>query len=222
MSCTLPFKLAICLLASIHPATSWCLLAGTRSGRDGSTKSRTTLTTTASSSAANGDDGNPKSIADYTLGLHGGKYQFDDYSGVSVAGQEFAASLYSSEDGKTGQVDYAAEPWPAWAVRLSGWTATECSASSSVQLLPVDGIVKVVNEEMTWERYYAFVVPRDRGTAPFSVDPWVGVLSPRGGQAMLKVTPSSSSSSSVEIAETEPSWLVVGTETERWVYSLPH
>ena len=158
--------------------------------------------------------GNSKSIADYTLGLHGGKYQFDDTSGVSAAGQEFAASLYSS--GSEQVVDYTAEAWPAWAVRLSEVTAEECVNNSSVQPLPAAGVVGIVNEEMTWERYYAFVVPRC-DTVTFSVEPWVGVLAPRGGQAVLKVTSSSSASSSVD-----PSWLVVGTEAERWIYALPH
>ena len=217
---TLPFKVVMYLLASIHPATSWCQIAGTKGGHDRSGTSRTTLTVLAWSSAT-GDEYNDnecksKTIADYTLGLHGGKYQFGDYSSVSMVGQEFAATLYSGGTSEAEQDDYASERWPAWAVRLSEWTATDSSALSSVQPLPVDGIVKIVNEEMTWERYYAFIVPRHGDKVHFSVDPWVGVLAPRGGQVILKVT----ALSSAEGSAPSPSWLVVGTETELWVYSV--
>lgn len=172
--------------------------------------------TLASSPTANDtgsdDEASKKSIADYTLGLHGGKYQFGDSIGFSSAGQDFAASLYASGV-ETRQVDYATEDLPDWAVRLSELTADSLKMSSStIQTLPIDGQVTIVNEEMTWERYYAFFVPRQQG--PAVVKPWVGMLSPRGGKETLQVTLSSLPSS-------YPCWLVIGTETKRWIYALP-
>ena len=203
-------------MASFHASWSWCLPHG-RDPKNGSTLRRT-VTTAAWSSSTDNDgsssgEESKKSIADYTLGLHGGKYQFgDSSSGFSAAGQEFAAALYASDE--TQQVDYAKQDLPAWAVRLSELTAESLGLyGSSIQTLPADGRVSIVNEEMTWERFYAFVVPRDHGTA-VSVEPWVGMLAPRGGQETLQVTVSSLPSST-------PSWLVVGTEEEHWVYSLP-
>ena len=163
-----------------------------------------------------------KSIADYTLGLHGGKYQFGD-SAVSTVGQDFAASLYASaEENGVSDVDYTSETVPAWALRLSDLTGTSLQVySSNIEQLPPNGQVTIVNEEMTWEKFYAFVVPRpevggDGGSAESAatVEPWVGMLSPRGGQAVLQVTLSPGRSSN-------PTWLVVGTECERWIYSLP-
>ena len=202
------FKLSV-YMASIDLALSWCL------PHHPNTKNRSTRRTV-TLSLSSMDDGrsgeSKKSIADYTLGLHGGKYQFGDSSGFSSAGQEFAASLYSSVE--TQPVDYASEDLPNWAVRLSELSA-ECLKlySSSIQPLPADGKVTIVNDEMTWERYYAFVVPRGEQSTAVSVEPWVGMLAPRGGQETLQVTPSSLPSSG-------PTWLVVGTETERWIYSL--
>ena len=116
-------KLLICM-ASFHASRSLCLPHG-RDPKNGSTLRRT-VTTAAWSSSTDNDgsssgEESKKSIADYTLGLHGGKYQFGDSSGFSFAGQEFAAALYSS--GETEQVDYASEDLPDWAVRLSDPTA---------------------------------------------------------------------------------------------------
>lgn len=182
-----------------------------------------------------------KSIADYTLGLHGGKYQFGEAAAFSAVGQEFAASLYSSGDDETSSqpVDYAAEEIPAWAVRMSELTA-KCLTmyGATIQELPHNRKVTITNDEMTWEKFYGFIVPRqepqeasvvagndeasssgatttaaEATTATSAVQPWVGMLSPRGGQATLRV--------SVVPVTLEPSWLVVGTETERWIYLLP-
>lgn len=196
-------------MTSIDVALSWCL----PHHHPNSNKLATRTVTLSLSSVDDGRNAeSKKSIADYTLGLHGGKYQFGESSGFSSAGQEFAASLYSS--GETQQVDYASEDLPDWAVRLSELT-TECLRmySSSIQALPADGKVTIVNDEMTWERYYAFVVPRGEQGTTVSVEPWVGMLAPRGGQETLQVTPSS-------LPTSGRSWLVVGTETERWIYSL--
>lgn len=220
----------ICLLVCIDQAASWTNRADSHGGRNASRRGRRRTTSTSTSAGPtpgssaipppdHDDDDAKKSIADYAMGLHGGKYQFDDPA-LSAAGRDFAASLYAAASGDeaTTVVDYASEPWPAWAVRLSEWTAVDCCANNdnaSVQPLPAGGQVTIVNEEMTWERYYAFIVPhREDDAAGFSVEPWVGMLAPRGGMVALKVTSASASSDG-------PSWLVVGTESERWIYSLP-
>ena len=59
-------------------------------------------------SAEGGDDAtSSKSIDDYVLNVHGGKYRFDDPSSIgSAAGQDFAQSLYSSSS--TIEADIAA------------------------------------------------------------------------------------------------------------------
>jgi hypothetical protein len=157
-----------------------------------------------SSTPPRSSEGSDKSIADYTLGLHGRKYDFSN-AGFSQSGQDFAASLYSGGDDEGTQIDYTQEPLPDWAVRLSELTAD--SVTSSAQTLPVDGKVRVVNDEMTWERFYAFVVPQPTAA---TVEPWAGLL-PRRGETVLQVQRNGSEG---------PSWLVVGTEEDRWFYTL--
>ena len=204
-------KLLSIQMVSLDVALSW----RAHYHKKGRISDRHTVKLTMSSNtddAGSSDEASKKSIADYTLGLHGGKYQFGDSTGFSSVGQDFAASLYASGD-ETQQVDYTAEALPDWAVRLSELTADSLKMySSTIQTLPTDGLVTIVNEEMTWARYYAFIVPR--GQAQVAVKPWVGMLSPRGGKETLQVTLSS-------LPCSDRCWLVIGTETDRWIYALP-
>jgi hypothetical protein len=183
-------------IATVELAASWHLFPITARP----------LTQLRSSSPPQGSsEGSDKSIADYTLGLHGGKYDFSN-AGFSQSGQDFAASLYSGGDDEETSVDYTQEPLPDWAVRLSELAAA--SVTNSAESLPVGGHVRVVNHEMTWERFYAFVVPEPTAA---TVEPWAGCLSPRGGEAVLQVQRNGSEG---------PNWLVVGTEEDRWIYTL--
>lgn len=191
-------------LGSLEAAVSWCT--------HGMNKRRYSIPRKAIDGEDQGFES--KSIADYTLGLHGGKYQFDD-SPFSAAGQEFAASLYSG--GETEQIDYTAEEMPKWAVQMSELTADDLAKDpSSINSLPHDGQVTITNHEPTWERFYAFVLPRpnDSFSPATAVEPWVGMLSPRGGRATLQVD------LPFALLLSKPAWLVVGTEEDRWIYSI--
>jgi hypothetical protein len=152
-------------------------------------------------------------VADYTLGLHGGKYQFDGNNGggLSAVGQDFAAALYASDE-PDGKIDYSTEEMPKWAIRLS--ELDTYTLSQEVEPLPSDGIVTITNEEPTWERFYAFLLPQytNENMPPSVVEPSVGILSPRG-QVILTVRISL-------LAQKCPSWLVVGTEEARWIYAI--
>ena len=57
------------------------------------------------------------SVGDYVMGVHGGKYQFEEAGGASFAGQQFAESLYASDssEGVIEAKDGTEEPFPRWA-----------------------------------------------------------------------------------------------------------
>jgi len=149
------------------------------------------------------------SIGDVVQNLHGGKYQFSEtqyLAGGSVAGRQFAESLYSScdnDDDNDGNGDNE-EDLPRWAMRLQDPTTTSAAAELAVMdELKFDNEHKmhsivIKNEERSWERYYAFLLPNNHddnknkrkgvvssssgsGDSCFRVSPSTGSLAPRGG-----------------------------------------
>ena len=192
-----------------------------------------------------GDDAtSSKSIDDYVLNVHGGKYRFDDPSSIgSAAGQDFAQSLYSSSSTKEEDIAAAEEEqraaadynrWPNWAKRMV--TNKDRIKASIGNMVEVSGsnspaVVTIRNQFRTWEPYYARIVrfddnandvDIDPATCPYMISAIHGKLAPYGGID----TYSDLASNSVQTAQREwkeegEGWfLAVGTEEEHWYYQL--
>ena len=154
-----------------------------------------------------------RSIGDVVQGLHGGKYQFSDAGGMSFEGQQFAEMGYSS--GEPQEDNYEDEPVPNWALRLKDIVPPIDCTELKVEI-DAPSAIEVQNDERSWEKYYAFVVGPN--SSSFSVDPRVGILAPRGGannfsdKAQLLIQRKN--------AMLGDSWLVIGTEADKWIYKL--
>ena len=168
------------------------------------------------------DQTGQSSVGDYVRGVHGGKYQFDTVGGMTFEGQQFAEALYSGSSDGDSEEDFTNEPLPKWAERLRD-TMVPPSAACPLELR-IGNKVTVVNEERSWERFYAFVVPSD--VLGIRVEPWVGQLAPRGGAngfsdtATLSVERDTNEEGSGSSRLGIEPYLVVGTEAEKWIYKL--
>mmetsp|Transcript_12899 Transcript_12899/g.21393 ORF Transcript_12899/g.21393 Transcript_12899/m.21393 type:complete len:219 (-) Transcript_12899:259-915(-) len=168
------------------------------------------------------------SVSDYTLGLHGGKYQFDT-AGINFEGQQFAETGYGSTE-EYQQEDFSNEPLPKWALRLQSQVPPEnCPV---LQVAAGGGtVVPFSNEERSWERFYAMIIlvendekaVASQQSPLYTVEPSVGMMAPRGGSGQYKDT------AQVTVMTNElqaPSssdyhcWLAIGTEEETWHYQL--
>ena len=207
----------------------------------------------------------PRSVGDAVRNLHGGKYQFSSaetqyLAGCSPTGREFAESLYasssssssSSSTGAAGDDAVVDEELPRWARRLrdstspggprsdggGDWTFAGTLAFDRDAAM-MRHVVTIRNEEMSWEAFYAFVLPHDEGGGggggppSFEASPTRGVLAPRGGSSNLcdETSPYPDAADiSIKwngegggigaVPERGPSLLVVGTEAKVWRYRL--
>ena len=184
-----------------------------------------------------------RSVGDVAGNLHGGKYLFssDQYiAGGSLAGREFAESLYSSSPGcgddhnviENDDDDDA--DLPKWARRLRD--PNEQRDGPTVGTLSFDDDarihrVTIKNDERSWEKFYAFVLPmeEDVDECSFEIRPTSGSLAPRGGASnACDETKPYSDGANVSIE-----WkgggggsaggevlFVVGTEAEVWRYQV--
>lgn len=163
-----------------------------------------------------------RSIGDVVQGLHGGKYQFDEASPISFEGRQFAEMSYSSGS-SIKEDNFEDEPLPKWALRLKEMAPLDVLPSKIAGEVIVDdaqsGTIKIQNDERSWEKYYAFVVG-DQASS-FVVNPFVGMLAPRGGanefsdSAVLEI-----SAAEVGCAVASSTFVVVGTEAETWTYQI--
>jgi hypothetical protein len=186
-----------------------------------------------------------KSIDDYVLNVHGGKYRFDDPSSIgSAAGRDFAESLYSSSS-STSEEDIVARDeqraaadynsWPNWAKRMvSNKDRVVNSVGNRLELSGSNEplVITIQNQYRTWEPYYGLIVRFDENTeqididvdpalCPFQIQTIHGKLAPNGG------IDSYSDSANILVQCTQRdctgggSWfLIVGTEEEQWYYNL--
>lgn len=165
------------------------------------------------------------SISDYTLGLHGGKYQFDT-AGMSFEARQFAETGYGSTE-EYQEEDFSNEPLPKWALRLQSQPPPE---NCPILQVNADGgtPVSFSNEERSWERFYAMIISgadndaAEENAGIYTVEPSAGQLAPRGGSGKY------GDSGQVLVNKLQGSdgtspdcWLVIGTEAERWYYKLP-
>lgn len=172
------------------------------------------------------------SVGDVVQNLHGGKYQFSDtqyLAGQSLAGQQFAESLYGGDrDSDAGDAD-APDALPKWAARLQNYgkqaaaPVTEVLEFSRGQT--TQHTITIQNEERSWERYHAVVLPDGGG---FAASPATGTLAPRGGASNVCDEDKPYSDRAVIAVD----WsggeegaglerlLVVGTEAAVWRYHL--
>jgi hypothetical protein len=158
-------------------------------------------------------DEEKRSIGDVVQGLHGSKYQFNE-AGLNFEGQQFAEMGYSSGVVETN--DFEKDPMPEWALKLR---ESQPPSSCPALVIQRDGstFVEIRNEERSWEMLYAFVIGSSAGTT--IVQPWVGQLAPRGGTNRYSDSVRLEVKSS-DLQLVENSWLVVGTEAEKWFYRL--
>ena len=194
------------------------------------------------------DNNGYRPIGEVVGGLHGGKYQFDDYSG-------FGQSTFLTENGSSrsssypSQEDKEPKEIPNWAQLMqpldNNLLEREIISIPS-NSNPMDGMIYsasivIQNQERTWEEFYVKIMRR-RGNGEFVqiesrlrnedliVKPRSGSLAPRGGSSNVcdagKPYSDSvqikliNSHSNVVIRESDELWLVVGTEEEKWNYQL--
>jgi len=169
-----------------------------------------------------------RAVGDVVQGLHGGKYQFGDTSSSSILpsfeGQQFAETGYgeTSVESNSASDSLLNDPLPKWARRLSEFPLPNGSPTLSLSEKGSPTEIKIQNDERSWESYYAFIV------GPLSevivIEPKVGQLAPRGGvkqfsdTAVLKVRVQDATLPMLDSGDV--SWLVVGTEAERWFYRV--
>jgi hypothetical protein len=171
-----------------------------------------------------------RSVGDVVQGLHGGKYQFDSpTAGMTFAGEQFADALYGTDACSEEEYDEN-EPLPNWALRMMPPTAAGVDESLVWSTDEVQ-TVTIVNQERSWERYYAILARQDgsKEDAPFAIDhSKTGHLAPRGGASNV-CDPSKPYSDTANIfircldldrLRDEHWWLLVGTEEEKWYYRL--
>jgi hypothetical protein len=183
-----------------------------------------------------------RAVGDVVQGLHGGKYQFSDVTTFpsSYEGHQFAQNGYGATTLESSEYNVCGnhEPLPNWAKRLLELPLP--NQSPELDVLASDQTIHIQNDERTWETYYAFVI--GPLSATIVVEPNVGQLAPRGGvhpfsdAAQLTVTNlvdrAERATTEVTLSPPKPdtstganmvggeSYLVVGTEAERWFYRL--
>ena len=178
------------------------------------------------------------SIGDITQNLHGGKYQFSDtqyLAGSSLMGQQFAESLYSSSchDDEDAVFEEEDDELPKWALKLQ--QPDEHDGKQLTGILSFSDNVKshtisITNDERSWEKYYAYILPNNNLEQYFQISSLRGHLAPRGGasNACDASKPYSDSASvTIELIGDNHAaitgqrvLLVVGTEAEIWRYQL--
>ncbi|GFH60733.1 hypothetical protein CTEN210_17209 [Chaetoceros tenuissimus] len=186
-----------------------------------------------------------RSISDVVGNLHGGKYQFNNFSGASSSD---AFSGRGSRYQNIADEDEADVDLPNWAMKMKPSEA----AFANPQLLsipsncnPMDGMVysasvDIQNQEISWEKFHCklmvmlangeFIEADASIKSHIQVKPKHGSLAPRGGasnacdrtkpysdRATIRITHGSSSSLRTTNDEI---WLVLGTEEEKWYYKL--
>ncbi|EJK47507.1 hypothetical protein THAOC_33763 [Thalassiosira oceanica] len=178
-----------------------------------------------------------RSVGDVTGNLHGGKYQFyDQYiAGGSLAGREFAESLYSGPgcggDDNVIESDDENADLSMWVQRLVD--PNEQRDRPFVGTLSFDNDarihrVTIKNDERSWEKFHAFVLPMEEDVSEcFEICPTSGSLAPRGGTTnACDETKPYSDSANVSIKwkgdgnAGREIMFVVGTEAEVWRYHV--
>ena len=141
--------------------------------------------TTTTPSSSSSSSSSAISIGDVVQSLHGGKYQFNSnhqYSlaGSSMMGQQFAASLYSSDNSNSNNNSYTneegvlqdeeglgsgkEEPLPKWVRRLKDPKyhniGNKLSITETLRFDNTDTIntISIANEERSWEKYHVFLL----------------------------------------------------------------
>ncbi|KAL9190026.1 hypothetical protein ACHAXT_007237 [Thalassiosira profunda] len=176
--------------------------------------------------------GPSKSVGDVVQNLHGGKYQFSETQylvGGSVAGQQFAESLYAG-DGTESIVEEADEDGelPRWAARLQDWERQISKPQVGTLMFDAncrEHAISIMNDERSWEKYYAFVLPNEEEGGSFRISPARGTLAPRGGASnACDATQPYSDTATILVewvgGEAGDRLLAVGTEAESWRYHL--
>lgn len=174
------------------------------------------------------------SIGDITRNLHGGKYQFSEtqyLAGGSLMGQQFAESLYSSCDEEE-SLEEEGDELPKWALKLlqpDEHEGKQLAGSLTFSERAKSHKISITNDERSWEKYYAFVLPNTFQQS-FLISSLRGVLAPRGGasNACDASKPYSDSAHiTIELVGDDDATivrgevlLVVGTEAEIWRYEL--
>mmetsp|Transcript_2672 Transcript_2672/g.4546 ORF Transcript_2672/g.4546 Transcript_2672/m.4546 type:complete len:254 (-) Transcript_2672:10-771(-) len=175
------------------------------------------------------------SIGDITQNLHGGKYQFSEtqyLAGGSLMGQQFAESLYSSCDNEESLIEEEDE-LPKWALKLQQPQAhkgKQLAGTLTFNDSTKSHTISITNDERSWEKYYAYVLPNNNVQQLFRLSSLRGHLAPRGGASnacdaskpysdSAHITIELISDDYVTIAGDEV-LLIVGTEAEIWRYQL--
>jgi len=215
-------------------------------------------------SSANSDNGY-RSIGEVVGGLHGGKYQFGPGSN-NIPSSNFAGSGSRCSSGDETEEDE--EDMPNWAQRMApplsaaaiSTTSGTSTLMDTIEAIEVpsnsnrsDGMVRkamvsIKNDERTWEKYYAKIMPRvvdlssivssvptEKNDIPFRVTPRLGYLGPRGGarnacdaskpysdSVVLSIIHQEGTATDIMDDNVVEWWLVAGTEEEKWYYKLKY
>ena len=173
-----------------------------------------------------------RTLQDYVLNVHGGKYQFDTSGGTTV-GRDFASMLYGSRDECDPlPKDPPFEEWPHWAKNM----ASRDFSNHILEAIQVtsDGVltkVSITNQYRTWEPYYSCICQPQDGVFEIMSGTSHGTLAPKGGAAnACDVSKPYSDTATVSIRcladaiqhfdPNDDYFLVIGTEEEKWYYRL--
>ena len=189
-------------------------------------------------SQADSSNGNTqRSVDEYVLNIHGGKYNFDEPStGGTAAGRYFATALYSGSSSSLAASEKAeneklahCENWPKWAQRMVN--VAQIPSSAEELLTPVSGeevTIRIQNQYRTWEPYFVKLVrlvpsgTGDPDNCPYEIlSDLHGKLAPKGGANEYLDWANSVIRYCGEVGSTGGEYcLVAGTEEEKWHYRL--
>ena len=189
-----------------------------------------------------------RSIGEVVGGLHGGKYQFTSggtYGDSGFVGRSRVNRIQEEEE-------LEEEKLPKWAKNMHLPEGSDCrtveievpSNSNRMDGMLRSATVTIQNDERTWEKFYAKIVPRcamnslppngPTPQTPFRVRPQSGHLAPRGGasNACNSNQPYSDSATIIvihdeNVLDCPPDgsvewWLLAGTEEEKWYFKLKY
>jgi hypothetical protein len=186
-----------------------------------------------------------RSIGDVVKNLHGGKYQFDNKSGLGMIGQQFAESMYACTPDNsmlqhTEEKVFDDTNLPKWVHRLGSTVPKQISGTINFSIQDLESsssqIIQIHNEERTWERYYSKII-MSPGSDNINELEWdihynyftilvgqQGMLAPRGGVSGISDTATiivrPVQNFQYESYQLREYWLIVGTEEANWCYNL--
>ena len=173
-----------------------------------------------------------RSISDYVGGLHGGKYEFDDRI-LGVTALNYEKSVVFGNTIREDPTRTLAPLDDEESRTIPKWARRPVDLSMPIGIVDESGnsLVRIVNEEISWEPFYATLEDASGNPAveKIGVSPSAGKLAPRGGcdvysdECIISLDLESSgkrSPTGEKLSSGQPLFLVVRTELDSWVWQV--